>query len=312
MTGPTTAFREATADPRPAAVPLAHVSIELGHLYFEDFRGDETRLPRYFARVAPWVEAARSVLAAEFGERRPRISTCFLMDDYFGPTLAPRDVLPQVIAAADAAGLHIDYLARESGCAEADGVALAELVQERIVADPPPDTNGSRPPAKDSGWLSNGQRSPQPGSAMNSLRPWGPPAENGTARHSVFVDVELRGRGKWSCAYLAAIWQLLRLGLLRHNGEAVAQPREWPEPFPRDWAQLPAVIRLNPKAAPFSAYRTLSVLGPRFLPTEHAVRTILSQVAVDRQVNEAIVARAAAEDLPLPLDVVERLGYLFV
>jgi hypothetical protein len=303
-------FWEATADAGPAAVPLSHVSMELGHLYFDDFR-DKSGLARYFARLAPWVAAARSAAAVGLGER-PRISTCFLVDDYFGPTLSPRDVLPPLLDAAERAGLRIDYLARESGCAEADGVPLADLVQDRIVADPPPGTNGSRPSVKDSGWLSNGQRSPVSAAAMSSLRPWAPPTENGTARHSVFVDVELRGQGKWSCAFLASIWQLLRLGLLRHNGEVVARPRDWPDALPEDWARLPAVIRLDSKAPPFSAYLTLSVLGGRFLPTEHAVRTILGQVAVDPLVNEAILARAAVEDITLPVEIVDRLQYVFL
>ncbi|MFI5915457.1 SCO2522 family protein [Dactylosporangium sp. NPDC051541] len=316
MTRAGTAFREASAEPRPASVALSHVSIELGHLYFEDFQGDEGRLARYFRQIAPWISAIRAALLEELGERRPRISTCFLMDDYFGPTLSPRDVLPPVLVAAEEAGLEIDYLARESGCAEADGIALAELVNERIVADPPPDTNGSRPPAKESGWLSNGQRSgvtaAQPGAAMASLRQWEPPIENGTLRHSVFVDVELRGKGKWSCAYLASIWQLLRLGALRHDGAAVAQPRDWEGPWPEDWAELPTVMRLNPRAQPFSAYRTMSVLGGRFLPTEHAVRTILGQIVVDPLVNETIIKRAAAEKLDLPIEIRDRIRYLFV
>jgi hypothetical protein len=310
-------FQEASADPAPAAVPLSHVSIELGHLYFDDFRTGPDRLLRHFREVAPWVQAARSALGAEMGAalpagRRPRISTCFLLDDYFGPTLAPSEVLAPVLAAAEEAGVPIDYVARESACAQADGVPLAELVQARIVADPAPGTNGSRPPVHETGWLSNGQRSPDPGEAMGSLRPWTPPSENGTARHSVFVDVELRGNGKWSCAYLAAIWQLLRLGLLRAEGSAVAQPQDRPEHLARDWSRLPAVIRINPRAAPFSAYRTLSVRGGRFLPTELAVRTVLNQFAADPIVNDGVVARAAAEGLELPPETVDRVRYIFL
>jgi hypothetical protein len=148
---------------------------------------------------------------------------------------------------------------------------------------------------------------------MGSLRPWTPPEENGALRHSVFVDVELLGQdGKWSCAYLAAIWQLLRLGLLRFDGRVVAAPQDWTDPFPNRWDRLPEVVRLNPAAAPFSAYRTISVLGARFLPTEHAVRTILSQVAVDPLVNQAAMARAGDEGLPLPPDIIERMRYLFL
>src|SRR5690606_35636054 len=103
--------------------------------------------------------------------------------------------------------------------------------------------------------------------------------------HSVFVDVELwderAGARTWSCAYLAAVWQLLRLGLLRRDGAPVTVPRPWPEVLPQAWDLLPAVVQVNPRAAPFTAYRTFSVLPVGFLSTEHAVRTILSQVLVD-------------------------------
>src|SRR5262249_35756686 len=148
------------AEPRIQSLPLSHLSIELGHLYFEDFVGGTARLRQHFDRVAPWVAAACDIHARLLPRGTPRTSTCFLIDDYFGGSRSPAEVPPDLIAAATASGLRIDYLVRESACAEADGVALAELVLERVVADPPPDTNGSRPAVKDSGWLSNGQRSP--------------------------------------------------------------------------------------------------------------------------------------------------------
>ena len=44
--------------------------------------------------------------------------------------------------------------------------------------------------------------------------------------------------------------------------------------------QLPAVVQLNPAAAPFCAYRTLTLMDTQYLPVEMAVRTILGQVAV--------------------------------
>jgi hypothetical protein len=146
--------------------------------------------------------------------------------------------------------------------------------------------------------------------------PWAPPVQNSANRHSVFVDVELwdesqRGR-RWSCAFLAAIWQLLRLGLLRYAGRAVAVPQPWEGEFPHEWARLPAVVKVNPSASPFSAYRTLSILSGRFMPTEHAVRTILSQVAIDQAVAAEAVERAQAEDVPLPLEAVDRINYIFV
>jgi hypothetical protein len=315
-------FSEAAADHKVRSLPLAHLSLEVGHLYFEDFAAGAEGLRRYFQQVAPWVEAARGTYSnaspVTVGRSTPRISTCFLLDDYFGPTSSPREVLPMLLRAATEGGVRIDYLARESACAAADGVPLASLVAERIVADPPPGTTGSRPPASEIGWLCNGQRSPS--GAAEAMRPtesWAPPAQNATARHSVFVDVELwSGHDStdrvWSCAYLATVWQLLRLGALRYRGEPVAVPRPWTEPeYPDDWSLLPPVIQLSRKAAPFCAYRTLSVLPRRFHLTEQAVRTILEQVAVDRAVIAQVVERAAAEGLSVPAEVADRVDHIF-
>ena len=39
-----TGFRETAAEPRTEAVPLAHLSLELGHLYMEDFEAGPERL----------------------------------------------------------------------------------------------------------------------------------------------------------------------------------------------------------------------------------------------------------------------------
>jgi hypothetical protein len=311
-------FREAAAERRVKRVPLSHLSIELGHLYMEDFVLGPDRLRELFRGVVPWAAAARQSCVDSLPGRRARINTCFLIDDYFTRFKTPAQVVPQVIETARESGLEIDYLARESACAKADGVPLARLVEGRIVPDPPPDTNGSRPPVTESGWLSNGQRSPVSGSteAMGSVVKWRPPAQNAANRHSIFVDVELwdegRGGRTWSCPFLATVWQLLRLGMLRNEGEPVAVPQPWSGDFPDDWDDMPAVIKLNPNAAPFSAYRTMSVLPSRFLPIEIAVRTILSQVWPDQDVSRQLHEAAERDGMVLSADLVDRLTYVFV
>jgi hypothetical protein len=99
--------------------------------------------------------------------------------------------------------------------------------------------------------------------------------------------------------------------MLRHNGKGVALPRPWEGALPDDWDEVPTVIQLNPTAAPFSAYQTFSILSARFLPIELAVRTILSQVAVDPEVLSQVMARSGAEGIQLPLELVDRIGYRF-
>jgi hypothetical protein len=245
--------------------------------------------------------------------------TCFLIDDYFTRFSSPAEVVPQLLDAARQNGLEIDYLARESACAEADGVPSARLVESRLVADPPPGTNGARPPTTTTGWLCNGQRSPAAGAteAMGVAANWAPPAENAANRHSIFADIQLwdetSGKRTWSCPFLAAVWQLFRLGLLRNHGKAVVTASPWDGgPFPDDWDRLPAVVKLNRAAAPFSAYWTMSVLGTRFLHVEHAVQTILGRVAPEPAVIEQLAGRAQKEGLLLPAELARRIEYVFL
>jgi hypothetical protein len=181
-----------------------------------------------------------------------------------------------------------------------------------------PGTTGGRPPLIETGWLTNGQRSPGAAQAEAMARriPWQPPQESARRRHSIFVDVELwdehGGQRTWSCPMLAAVWQLMRLGLLRDRGRPVVTPQDWTDPsFPDDWDLLPAVIRLRPTAAAFAAYTTLSVLSPRFLPVELAVRTILSQYARDSGVFAQATDRAARDAMQLPAELVDRIRYVF-
>jgi hypothetical protein len=313
-------FHESTADITAEQVPLSHLSVELGHLYMEDYAAGPEALHRHFRAVAPWLAATREALAAELpAGATPRISTCFLVDDYFSRFSTPAEVVPRLVDAAAASGLRIDYLARESACAGTEEAPVATIVQSGLVADPPPDTNGSRPPASEIGWLCNGLRSPQARprgmGAMQGTTPWAPPRENGYNRHSIFIDVELwseaERRRLWSCPFLAAVWQLLRLGALRDKGKPVLVAEPAPESYPKDWDELPAICQVDSRAKPFSAYRTVSVLAPRYLPVEHAVRTILSQVALDPQPSQQAMARAQREGLALAPEFVERIGYVF-
>jgi hypothetical protein len=317
--GVTAAFTEVDAERRLVGVPLSHVSIELGHLYAEDFERGPAYLRGQFERVRPWAEALRSVCERRYPGRRPRISTCFLIDDYFTRFGEPAEVIAELTSAAADCGLRIDYVARESGCASAGEVPLAEIVEQRLVPDPPPGADGSRPPVHEVGWLCNGERSTATpvDEAMGSLKPWQPPRENSARQHSIFVDVELwsersGGRRLWSCPFLAAVWQLLRLGLLRYAGEPVATPVPWEGDLPADWDEMAPIVRLNPSAQPFSAYQTMSVLGSRFLPIEEAVRTILGQVAIDDGVLRQIADRGAAESIEVPPAIVDRIAYVFL
>lgn len=313
-----TEFLESSADYKVESLPLSHVSVELGHLYMEDLAGGLAAMRRTFAAVAPWIRAAASPHAIGCDKSSARMSTCFLIDDYFSPFSSPAEIIPMLLSAADSEGLRIDYLARESACAQTPGNKPADLVAARLVTEPTPGTTGGRPPLTETGWLTNGARSPDTArsEAMAKRGPWRPPVESARRRHSIFVDVELwddrDGHRTWSCPMLAAVWQLLRLGLLREYGRPVLTPHHWTDPWPDAWNELPPITQLNPQAAAFTAYTTLSVLSPRFLPVELAVRTILSQFAAENVILAEAKARASRDGMQLPDQLVNRIRYVFV
>ena len=316
MTTADDAFTEQSALPVVRSVALSHLSLELGHLYVEDFDLGEPRLREHFRKVTPWAETVRQQVALEVPRGRPRVSTCFLIDDYFTKFSTPREVVGSLVSAAAEAGLTIDYVARESGCARADGIDVATLVQQHLTEEPPEGSTGRRPPTSVSGWLSNGERTPvTPTAAMETRSGWRPPRQSAVRHHSIFVDIELWSDGPegrlWSCPFLAAVWQLQRLGVLRHQGDPIAEPATVDQ-MPLDWDAMPPIVQLNPSAAPMRAYRTFSPLDSRFLPVELAVRTILAQVAIDPLVLESIAGRARQEGLAFPEETVDRVGYAFV
>jgi hypothetical protein len=311
-------FSEETAHPRVESVPLSHLSIEVGHLYSEDYERSDEALVEYFRRIAAWSQAVRRLHAETLRPVRPRISTCFLVDDYFGNIAGPSELITRIEALAKRADLTIDYLARESSCANGSGHQPARLMESRIVAEPSPGDNGVRPAMTVSGWLSNGQRSPSTsgGNPAMAVRPgWKPPRENAANAHSIFADIQLwsedDGQRLWSCAFLASVWQLLRLGLLRDNGTAMHQPVGRLPSLPDRWDEMPPVMRLSERAAPFCAYRAMSIMDSRFLHVEHAVRTVLGQVNVEPVVADQLRERVEAENLPHSPEAVDRLEYVF-
>lgn len=327
-------YSESTERGRISAVPLSHLSIEVGHFLMGDLVNGVDRIRAQFRCIVPLLDGFIRSAEIEFG-RRPRVSTCFLIDDYFRPDTDPTTILDKVLGIAGECGLTIDYLAREAGCAQVpavtrDGtvvrraVPLAQIVRGRIVAEPREWENGSTPPTTESGWLCNGVRATGavPGQAMHPEQRAMPPEQTGRRFHSIFLDVEMsrttsteeNGRTEtitqWSCPFLAAIWQLLRLGMLRVDGGPVVEPRLWDPAtgWPAQWSDMPSVVQLNPRAKPFAAYRSLSILPQRYLEIEHAVRVILDHIHLDQDVVDQVVRRGSDEGVEVPRRVAERLA----
>jgi hypothetical protein len=324
------AYSETTEQYRPRQLDLSHLSIEVGHFYMEDLLNGEDRIRAQFKRVVPWVKTATAAAAAELGNVKPRVSTCFLVDDYFRNDTNPATIIEVVDRIATECGITIDYLAREAGCA-VDRVSLAELVVAMLVPEPPVGTNGSRPflhEYDDSGWLCNGDRSVEPVEPEEAMlvQPPRPPVQFGKRNHSIFLDVELWkdtrervnnmmvSRRTWSCPLLASIWHLLRLGMLRYDGEPVAQPQQWPidEDWPQHWSGLPTVTQLNPRAAPFAAFRSTSILPRSYLAIEHAVDVILNHFDADETVVNQMIERGRRESLIIPREITSRISHIFI
>jgi hypothetical protein len=308
-------YNEASNQDDLTSLPLAHLSVEVGHFYMDELLNSDDSIRARFASVRPWLDAASATVRTD---RRPRISTCFLVDDYFYATTNPSEIMPRLLAAAAASGVTIDYVAREAGCRQAGPVDLARLTAARLLDEPAPKTNGSRPAAHKSGWLSNGARSTQDGSGQAlHASSWQPPTEFGRRNHSIFLDVELwsdGGERLWSCAFLAGIWHLLRLGVLRNLGEPVVQPQlcTATDDWGTVWDDLPPVMQLREEADPFSAYRTISILPGSYLPIEHATRVILGHLDLEKPVIDDLVGRAAREGITVPPDVTERISHVFI
>jgi len=196
------------------------------------------------------------------------------------------------------------------------------MIRSWIVAEPVPMTTGGRPPDVESGWLCNGRRSSEYDSKQAmQLTTYRPSEELGRRVHSIFLDVEMWSesigqdgsrRTRWSCPYLMSIWQLLRLGMVRYEGGPAVQPQPRGCSWSESWWEMPTVMQLNPKAAPFAAYQTLSILPQSYLNIDHAVRTILDRVHIDEELTEQILARGAREGVEIPRALTGRMQHVFM
>ncbi|MEU4320145.1 SCO2522 family protein [Nocardia fluminea] len=327
-------FQEATAATRVESVAMSHVSLEVGHFSMDELANRPNAVRAQFERVAPLVHAFTEMARDEFAERaggrsRVRVSTCFLIDDYFRGTTDPRAILPEFLRSAQECGIRIDYLGREAGCAvvpkkDSSGAPtkLAQIVADMVVAEPLEGYSGRRPPTTELGWLSNGRPSSDDElrDAMD-LRDYVPPLELSRRNHSIYLDVEMWRRDRehddpyWSCPFLAAVWQLLRLGMVRFEGRRVAEPADYRDWATQEWAEswgvLPSIMQLH-DAAPFAAFRSVSILPKRYLGIEHSVQQILDHLDIDAGVNEVYAQRAQENRIVATDHLSDRLSHFFL
>jgi hypothetical protein len=298
-----------------ADVAFSHISIEVGHFEPTDFSRGVMHFANRLRRVAPWLDAARAAVA----ESTPnaRMSTCFLVDDYTAQVRSPAEVIPRLLEGARRCGISIDYLVRESACVDGGRDSIARLVEGRVANVELRAGGDVSPPIVASAWLSDsGQRPPLQVTGRPTTDE-SPESPRIASPNSTLIDtglwVENSGGREWSCSFLAAVWQLSRLGLLDNASRNYMTPQKWEDDNPQSrWEELPPTIQINHDAAPFQAYRTISILESRYLPVEAAVRSILEQVSIGQETLKFVSENGACDGVTLPARITDRINYVFV
>jgi hypothetical protein len=266
------------------APEIAHMSVEIAHIYLgeltEDTAGDAVSAA--IDRVGPVVDR----MTRDHGRT---VSTCVLIDDYFeskGPT--PEQAVEIFKNAAARLGFRLDWIAFEADCALAADYFFDKLYpQPRFGESSHGGVHGEPNRLSRSGqsWVSNGDPTRQT-KAPRSRRFLGEEVKYPAGKvrpeiaTSIALDVEIAKAGSqgddliWSCPFLAACWQLIRLGCWREPSGGMLAPKR--------------LLAVSERPPPFFARRTLSHLPSRYLRVEHAVQVILNQLTIDDRARREI------------------------
>jgi hypothetical protein len=298
--------------PTAADTVFSHISIEVGHFEPGEFSRGVKHFANRLRRVSPWLHAAQAVVAESTPEAR--ISTCFLVDDYTAQIRPPAEVIPRLLEGAQQSGISIDYLARESGFVDGRRNSIAWSVRSRIANADLRSEDDAFPSTTASAWTCGGEQRPSPRIAGSSATgEFSRVASPGSTSIDVELRVEASAGREWSCAFLAAVWQLSRLGLLDSASRNYMTPQKLEDSNPSSrWEALPPVIQINHDAAPFQAYRTISILESRYLSVETTVRTVLKQVSIEQETFRLASDNGASEGVMLPARIADRVNYVFV
>jgi hypothetical protein len=265
---------------------MAHLSVEIAHVYLGELTEQAVNkaINAAIDRVGPVVDRLTK-------DRGRAVSTCVLIDDYFeskGPT--PQEAVEIFKNAAARLGFRLDWIAFEADCAAAADYFFDNLYpQPRFGESSHGGLYGEPNRLSRSGqsWISNGDPTRET-KTPRSRRFLGREAKylSGKVRPeiatSIALDVEIAKAGSqsddsalmWSCPFLAACWQLIRLGCWREPSGGMLAPKR--------------LLAVSDRPPPFFARRTLSHLPSRYLRVEHAVQVILAQLAIDDRARREI------------------------
>lgn len=246
-----------------------------------------------------------------------RCRTCMLLDDYFrygngdaGPS--PNQVASRFQSAYEAVGMPLDFVISEEG--------LSHSVAELTTTLAPGQEPISPEALLDGSWLGNGEPGPpgegaKPVSDPDLRGGFVPPARSPDAaarpvtaqgyfrtrrQHSIRIDVEITAAGAsrkrpFSCAVLAAWWQLLRLGVV-------------PARVLRDHFADAILIGELDSIQTFACTKTLSLLPYDLIDVEAAVRVILENISAPPE----SWTKATLPLIKFQNDLLARIAYLFV
>jgi len=253
----------------------AGLSVEAGHFYANAFSSNaEPPLAVRLERVKIWADAAELRLKQETGEEA---STVHLIDDY-SCNFKPQRIIRQIIDAAKQSKLRVDYLAREGACVPLAGIVLDQLATTEVFAKGESVAH----------WFDSTLEAARAGDAEGGrLRFWG----------EIYYKY---AENEWACAHLAAVLQLLRLGVLHYPDfdKPFLLKNKDELPAWRKWDEVPGLIQLNPDAAPFQARETFSILPKAYIGVETLVKKI--------------IARLPSPDGPDALPVDQRIHHSFL
>jgi hypothetical protein len=275
--------------------PTADLSIEVGHFYARTIAKGPERMTEYFQEISFCVDAGIQMHRIQQASEQnvpidnsalPVVSLSFMYDDCNiekGRRRPPAEHIELILGAAAAAGIQIDYIAREGAYIPAAQHMIRQLY-------PPLEQSGSSAAQLKQAWNRPGIP-PSSGAIFTDIElhdlpvplgdPIGESPEVELIENLPQYEKGEKDTGDWACPTLSSMWQLHRLGRL-----GMLTGFEMPSPVPlddnlhtwNDWAEVPAVLQCNPNATPFTAQRTISILPSEFLHVEAAVRVIIANL----------------------------------
>lgn len=287
------------------------LSIELPHFYISQFSEKPDIIEKGLAASKIFLDPIVAILE----KKKKNYSTVCLVDDYFvrkGQENEIEKFIQSYRNACEKLSIRLDYIVFEGQCSKSvkNFPPILPEPNQGAGSRGGPYTNQL---SDNKDWLSNGDvfrdkyidvnQGFGANFLSNELSDIKPHKE-----HALFLDVQLSKPGEsknlaylneeklvYSCPFLAAWWQLIRLGMHSdEDGNFLIPENSWQ----RDGAH------------PMTAERTLTFVAPDFLPVEHAVNCILNNVIPSDKQLRHLNRTGKTENGKPTLSLANRLSYV--